>query len=244
MIAYNNNNEVAAARHRAGIIQPLTAQSNLVDMLPTDPPHTADENPYASRGGLKLEAALRAFKLDVAGFICADLGCSTGGFTSCLIHHGAARVFAIDTAYGELAWAMRQHERVTVMERSNVLHTDPPPEVSADGVDLVVVDLGWTRQQKALAAAVNWLGSGGAGGQVITLIKPHYEQPHETGPRRKGEPKRPPMPENQAREVCDQVLVTIAENPTLGLRVVDVIDSPLVGSKGGNLERLALLARR
>ncbi|XAL98087.1 hypothetical protein OT109_10815 [Phycisphaeraceae bacterium D3-23] len=222
-------------------------------MLPTDPPHTEDDHPYASRGGLKLEAALRAFALDVEGFTCADLGCSTGGFTSCLIHHGAAKVFAVDTAYGELAWAMRQHERVAVMERSNALHTDPPPEVATRGVDLVVIDLGWTRQHKALPAALKWMRQNDAGDdavspdttprRIITLIKPHYERPGETGGRRKGERKRPPMPEDESRAVCDAVLGAVEQDPALGLRVVGVIDSPLPGGKGGNLERLALLQR-
>ncbi|MFI4860110.1 MAG: SAM-dependent methyltransferase [Phycisphaerales bacterium JB063] len=226
-------------------------------MLPNETPHTPDDHPYASRGGLKLEAALRAFGLDVANHTCADLGCSTGGFTSCLIHHGAARVFAVDTAYGELAWAMRQHDRVTVMERSNALHTDPHPD-AAQGVDLVVIDLGWTRQAKALPAALKWLKPnvtvGGSPpddahaptrpGQIITLVKPHYERPSETGGRRKGERKRPPMPEDEARAVCEQVLASIDADAALGLRVVGVIDSPLAGGKGGNLERLALLQRR
>ena len=211
-------------------------------MLPTDPPHTADDHPYCSRGGLKLEAALRAFALDVAGLACADLGCSTGGFTSCLLHHGAAKVFAVDTAYGELAWALRQDDRVAVMERSNALHTDPPEAVGR-GVDLVVIDLGWTRQEKALPAALKWLGDNPAG-KIITLVKPHYERPSETGGRRKGEKKRPPMPEDEARQVTADVLAAIESDASLGLRVAGLIDSPVAGGKGGNLELLALLERR
>jgi len=211
-------------------------------MLPTDPPHTADDHPYASRGGLKLEAALRAFAMDVAGLICADLGCSTGGFTSCLLHHGAAEVYAVDTAYGELAWTLRQDDRVHVLERSNALHTAPPQAV-AGGVDLVVIDLGWTRQDKALPAAMRWLG-GNPAGKIITLVKPHYEQPSETGGRRKGEKKRPPMPEDEARAVSAEVLEAVEQDPALRLRVAGVIDSPVAGGKGGNLEMLALLERR
>ena len=211
-------------------------------MLPNDPPHTIDDHPYASRGGLKLEAALRAFALDVAGLACADLGCSTGGFTSCLLHHGASKVFAVDTAYGELAWALRQDKRVEVMERSNALHTDPPEAVGR-GVDLVVIDLGWTRQEKALPAALKWLGDNPAG-KIITLVKPHYERPSETGGRRKGEKKRPPMPEDEARQVTADVLAAIEADASLGLRVAGLIDSPVAGGKGGNLELLALLERR
>lgn len=212
-------------------------------MLPTDPPHTPDDHPYASRGGLKLEAALRAFTLDVAGMTCADLGCSTGGFTSCLLHHGAAEVYAVDTAYGELAWAVRQDDRVHVLERSNALHTDPPLEVGEHGIDLVVIDLGWTRQDKALPAALRWLGNNPAG-KIITLVKPHYERPSETGGRRKGAKKRPPMPEDEARAVTADVLARIEADASLGLRVAGLIDSPVAGGKGGNLELLALLERR
>ena len=226
-------------------------------MLP-DALHTPDDHPYASRGGLKLEAALHAFEVDVDGLLCADLGCSTGGFTSCLLRHGAAKVYAVDTAYGELAWPLRQDERVVVMERSNALHTPPPepPELrkrsesSVDapetGVGLVTIDLGWTRQAKALPAALAWLGAGAAPacGRIITLIKPHYEQPYGTEGRRKGGAKRSAMPQAQAREVAAQTLEAVEADPALGLRVAGVIDSPLAGGKGGNLELLALLERR
>ena len=118
------------------------------------------DNPFVSRGGLKLRCALDAFPehAEPAGLWCADLGCSTGGFTDCLLQAGAERVFAVDTAYGELAWKLRQDERVTVLERSNALHVDVPAEVTdRGGVDLVVIDLGWTVQAKAIPAALRWI---------------------------------------------------------------------------------------
>ena len=87
---------------------------------------TEHANPFVSRGGLKLRHALDAFALDVTGLTCADFGCSTGGFTDCLLKAGAARVYAIDTAYGELAWTLRKDSRVTVMERTNALHAELP----------------------------------------------------------------------------------------------------------------------
>src|SRR6478609_4682733 len=93
-------------------------------------PPPEKEHPYASRGGLKLEGALKAFNLDPTGKTCADLGCSTGGFVSCWLHFGAAKVFAVDTAYGELAWTLRKDPRVVVMERSNALHTPPHAEAA------------------------------------------------------------------------------------------------------------------
>ena len=140
---------------------------------PDSTPSPSDPTRYVSRGALKLEHALRAFGLDVTGLVCADLGCSTGGFTDCLLQHGAARVYSVDTAYGELAWKLRQDERVVVMERSNALHTEPHAEThAAGGVDLVVIDLGWTRQDKAIPAALTWARPGA---RIITLVKPHYE---------------------------------------------------------------------
>jgi 23S rRNA (cytidine1920-2'-O)/16S rRNA (cytidine1409-2'-O)-methyltransferase len=121
-----------------------------------------------SRAGAKLQHALQHFSIDVTGLRCADLGCNVGGFTDCLLRHGAESVTAVDTGYGILAWKLRQNPRVEVMERTNALHALPP----TNGVDLVVVDLGWTPQRHALPAAMKWLSEGG---QIVSLIKPHYE---------------------------------------------------------------------
>ncbi len=182
------------------------------------------EKPYVSRGGLKLEAALDHFQLDVTDLTCADLGCSTGGFTDCLLQRGASRVFAVDTAYGQLAWKLRNDPRVTVMERNNALHVAPPfPEGACQ---LVVIDLGWTKQQQAIPAALRWLTSTSGGGKVITLIKPHYE----AGVHR--------LEEGEARRVAQQV---IEQMPDLGVRVLNWVQSPIAGGKGGNAEWLALL---
>lgn len=208
--------------------------------------YTEADHPFASRGGLKLDHALAASGIDPAGLRCADLGCSTGGFTSCLLLRGAARVYAVDTGYGVLDYALRQDERVVVMERSNALHTEPPAEVASTagkntGVDLVVIDLGWTKQVKALSAALGWLSPAG---RVITLVKPHYEQPRETGQRRgRGRPKPEPMDAAQALAVADRVLGEVGSAGGLGLEVLGRCESPLRGSKGGNLEVLAWLGR-
>lgn len=197
------------------------------------------ERTYVSRGGLKLRHALDRFGLDPAGSVCADLGCSTGGFTDCLLQADAARVFAVDTAYGQLAWKLRSDERVVVLERCNALHTTPPPQ-AATGVDLVVVDLGWTRQELAVPAALSWLGPRG---RIITLIKPHYEIPREDL-RRMGE--HGVLPDDEAERVARRVL---GELPTLGVRVAGCAQSPIRGGKragrggDGNLEWLALLER-
>ena len=219
--------------------------------LPPQSPgaYTEADHPFASRGGLKLDQALAESEIDVSGMACADLGCSTGGFVSCLLHRGAKKVYAVDTGYGVLDYALRQDERVVVMERRNALHTEPPwlkgptaDAASARGVDLVTIDLGWTKQDKALTAALKWLKPTG---RVITLVKPHYEAPRET-PTRKGkkQPKPAPLMLDESRAITQRVLDTIQNDPSLDLNVLGWCDSPIRGAKGGNLEQLAWLERR
>jgi len=199
-------------------------------------------SPYVSRGGWKLAAALEAFALSPRGWTCADLGCSVGGFTDCLLQHGAERVYAVDTAYGDLAWKLRQDERVVVLERTNALHFDPWNElVGFPGCDLATIDLGWTRQERAVPAAQQWLSSSGPG-LVLTLVKPHYEQPRPTGNRRgRKRPKPPPLDQETAEAVLEQTLHDLSE---AGFNVIDRLISPIIGSKGGNPEFLALLNAR
>lgn len=196
---------------------------------------TDHDNPYVSRGGLKLAAALDAFHIDPAGFVCADLGCSTGGFTDCLLQRGAAHVFAVDTAYGALAWTLRQNERVTVLERTNALHFDPRERIDGfAGCDLVTVDLGWTRQARAMPAAQRWLRADAVG--VITLIKPHYEAVG-AGARPRGW-RGGVLGDNDARDVTQRVLAELQQG---GWRVAGQAPSPVRGEKGGNQEWLAFL---
>lgn len=192
-------------------------------------------NPYVSRGGLKLQHALREFSLDITGFTCADFGCSTGGFTHCMLEHGAAKVYAIDTAYGELAWKLRNDPRVVVMERTNCLHAKPPREVvDAGGVDLITIDASWTPQRLVLPAAAKWIKQGppSAGGIVITLIKPHYEL------KDLGEelPRGGVLEELHAERVAMEVAAKIGAKAC--------VKSPITGGAGkskGNAEWLALV---
>ncbi|MFK7788336.1 MAG: SAM-dependent methyltransferase [Phycisphaeraceae bacterium] len=215
--------------------------------------YTLDEHPFASRGGLKLDAALAASGIDAVGKVGVDLGSSTGGFVSCMLHRGAAKVYAVDTGYGVLDYGLRQDERVVVMERSNAMHVQPPwvsdpaaEAVSAEGVDIVTIDLGWTKQDKALAAALRWLKPSG---KIITLVKPHYEQPRDT-PTRKGKHKGKiqPKPEaltlDESHVITQRVLDEIASDESLGLSVLGWCDSPIRGAKGGTIEQLAWLERR
>lgn len=185
---------------------------------------------FVGRAGQKLEAALEAFEIDVAGATCADFGCNVGGFTDCLLGRGAARVYAVDSGYGVLAWRLRRSDRVVVMERTNVLRC-PAPEP----VDLVAVDVGWTPQSRAVPAAARWLKSGG---RIVSLLKPHYElaklrgaRPHER------------LDEAEARRVCLEVCRHLGDGPDAPCEVRAVMRSALRG-KGGNVEFLLLLARR
>lgn len=207
-------------------------------MTSADPSsHDSTPAPCVSRGGLKLQHALRHFAIPLAGKWCADFGASTGGFTDCLLRHGATRVYAIDTAYGQLAWKLRNDPRVVVMERTNALRASPPPEVSArGGVDLVVIDAGWTPQRLIVPAAQRWLATGGS---IVSLIKPHYEL-RELGQEL---PRGGVLDDALAESVATRVA---AELPRLGVRVGGLTRSPILGGarkgKGqGNAEWLVLL---
>ena len=186
---------------------------------------TDPNRPYVSRGGQKLVVALDHFNVDPSGWVCADLGSNVGGFVDCLLQRGARKVYAVDTAYGELAWKLRRDERVVAMERTNALHVELPEAVS-----LVTVDVGWTRQQLILPQAGRLLAPDGL---VITLIKPHYEA--EKHLLRGGV-----LPEEQVEPVVNQVVARLGE---LGITVVDMVPSPLQG-QGGNREVLALVRCR
>jgi len=196
--------------------------------------------PFVSRGGLKLEAALQAFGVDVAGKVCADLGCNVGGFTDCLLQRGAAKVYAVDSGYGTLAWKLRQDPRVVVMERTNAVHLDPQTIAGFEGADVVVIDLGWTRQERALPAAKKWLAKkdGRAGGTIVTLIKPHYEAVGGEAAAL----KRGILDEATSEAVASRVMGEIAG---WGYDVRGQMKSPIKGGAGkgktGNVEYLAVL---
>lgn len=199
------------------------------------PPKPAPDEPVlASRAGLKLRHALEAFSLPVTGLTCADFGCNAGGFTDVLLRAGAAKVFAVDTGYGTLAWRLRSDARVVTMERTNALHADRPE----GGVDLVVFDLAWTPQRLAVPAALRWLRPGG---RIVSLVKPHYELRDD----QKSWLERGFLPHARVPEVVDRVR---AEMPSLGAEVLADTASPITGGKTakragspGNMEWLMLL---
>lgn len=171
--------------HKAGLAQSreqarrlimagqVSVNGEVVDKPGTRVPLTAKIHikarpPYVSRGGLKLEAALAAFGLDVHGLVAADIGASTGGFTDCLLQHGAARVYAVDVGYGQLAWELRQDPRVVVMERVNARYLRGLPEP----IDLVTIDVSFISLKLVLPAVILLLRPDG---QIIALAKPQFE---------------------------------------------------------------------
>ena len=180
-----------------------------------------DDTPYVSRAGLKLAAALDALEMSVVGLVCADLGCNVGGFTDCLLQRGAARVTAVDTGYGVLAWKLRKDERVVVLERTNALHVEPP-----ELVDLVVIDVAWTPQKLILPAARRWLKSDG---QVLSLLKPHYEAAAAAPAKQRGGRKKHVLSVDEARAQC---LATCTELTDSGWRIRAVVTSPVLGGHG------------
>jgi 23S rRNA (cytidine1920-2'-O)/16S rRNA (cytidine1409-2'-O)-methyltransferase len=177
---------------------------------------------FVSRAGQKLDHALTTFNLDVTGRTCADLGSNVGGFVDCLLQRGAAKVYAVDTGYGTLDWKLRNDPRVVVMERTNAMHVTLPEPVS-----LVTIDVAWTKQRLILPAARRILTSDG---DVVTLIKPHYEA--EPSLLRKGV-----LPEENLDAVVKMVKYDIG--PT-GFELRRTVRSPIKGT-GGNVELLAWL---
>ena len=181
------------------------------------------DSKYVTRSGMKLEHALAAFHVDPTGMICADLGSHQGGFVDCLLQHGAAKVYSVDTSYGTLAWKLRKDPRVAVYERTNAMHVVLP-----EPVDLVTIDVGWTQQRHVLPAAARLLK---AGGRVVSLIKPQYEAGEE-------ERKDGVVPEQNLDPVLARVRMHIQD---AGLAILGEVRSPILGG-GGNTEFLFLLA--
>jgi 23S rRNA (cytidine1920-2'-O)/16S rRNA (cytidine1409-2'-O)-methyltransferase len=129
-----------------------------------------EDLPYVSRGGLKLEAALKAMQMDCTGWICLDVGASTGGFTDCLLQQGAAHVFAVDVGYGQLAWSLRTDARVTVIERTNIRKMDPA--LITAPVDLVTIDASFISLKIVVPSILQYLKPNAV---ILALIKPQFE---------------------------------------------------------------------
>ena len=193
----------------------------------------ADEK-YVSRGGHKLEHALRHFQLDVAGLTALDLGASTGGFTDCLLQHGAAKVFAVDVGRGQFAWKLRHDPRVVVMEKTNARHLTaaqfPQPFSPAD---LAVIDCSFISLRNILPAAIALLRPDG---RIVALIKPQFEAGKAEADKGRGVIRDPSVHERVLNELREFV------RAQSGLRWQGVVESPLLGP-AGNKEFLALIEK-
>ena len=181
---------------------------------------------YVGRGGLKLEAALREFRIDVRGLTCLDVGASTGGFTDCLLQHGAKSVVAVDVGHNQIDWRLRNDPRVEVREGVNARYLKP--DDFKERLDLAVIDVSFISVTKVLPAIVPLLTDTGS---IVTLIKPQFE----VG---KGEVGGGGIVRDAEKRV--RVVEEVNGAATaLGLRVVNVIESPIKGAEG-NVEFLAL----
>jgi len=184
---------------------------------------------FVSRSGDKLAAALDAFHIDPRGTIGLDVGCSTGGFTDCLLQRGASRVYAIDVGYGQFEWRLRKDSRVVLLERTNIRYVDraavPEP------IDLAVIDVSFISLTLVLPSVVELLNSSA---EVVVLVKPQFE----VG---KGQVGRGGIvrDDGQREAVTEKVIVCAAH---LGLQLKGVLDSPVIGRKG-NREILVSFVR-
>ena len=188
------------------------------------------ESRYVGRGGLKLEAALREFHIDPTGYVCVDIGSSTGGFTDCLLQHRARRVVAIDSGTNQLVWSLRQDPRVDVREKTNARELMPGDFDTL--FDLAVMDVSFISVTKIMAVIIPLLSEDG---KIVVLIKPQFEVGRgEVG---KGGIVR----ENEKHERVVREINSFAES--LGLEIAGTIESPILGAEG-NKEFLALYAKR
>ncbi len=184
--------------------------------------------PYVSRGGRKLAKAVDCFGLELSGKVCLDVGASTGGFTDCMLQNGAAKVYAVDVGYGQLAWSLRQDERVICMEKTNIRYVTP--EQIPEPVGFVSVDVSFISLTKVLGP-VRALMAGDA--EMVCLIKPQFEAGREKVGK-KGVVRDPAV----HREVIESVL-SCAES--LGLKALHLDYSPIRGPEG-NIEYLLHLS--
>lgn len=228
---------LAASRPRAKAL--IMAGKVLVDGQLSDKPGTAipmdasislkgEELPYVSRGGLKLAAAIEALSLRLDDWVCLDVGASTGGFTDCLLQHGARRVYAVDVGYGQLAWQLRRDPRVVSIERTNIRHL--APERLPEKVDLATIDTSFISLRIVVPAVQPFLKPNG---RILALIKPQFEV--GKGQVGKGGVVRDPR---QHDRVIQELTDYFKE---IGLVPGPVIPSPIRGPKG-NQEFIILLA--
>lgn len=186
--------------------------------------------PYVSRGGLKLEKALRVFPLRLTGCVCMDIGASTGGFTDCMLQNGAERVYAVDVGYGQLAWTLRQDARVVNLERTNIRYLTE--QQVPEAIDFFSVDVSFISLRLVLPVASAFLKESGTG---VCLIKPQFEAGRDKVGK-KGVVRDPAT----HREVLEAVLEFTSE---IGFSVLGLDFSPIKGPEG-NIEYLMYVGKQ
>ncbi len=177
-----------------------------------------DQNPYVSRGGLKIEGALKEFGIDVGGLVAIDVGASTGGFTDCLLQKGAQKVYAIDVGYGQIDWKLRTDERVVIFEKTNIRNF--PGEGITDCINLAVIDVSFISLKLVLPVVIGIMAEGAI---LLALIKPQFEV--GKGEVGKGVVRDPVI----HRRVVDDIS---AFSIKLGLEVMGTCESPITGPAG------------
>ncbi len=193
---------------------------------------TGDAIPYVSRGGLKLEHAIRTFSIEVAGRTAMDVGASTGGFTDCLLSFGARRVYAVDVGYGQLALKLRNDPRVVVLERTNIRYL--PAELVPEPVQIATIDTSFISLKLVIPAVLKFLE---AEGVLITLIKPQFEAGREQASKGGGVIRDARIHE----EVC-RVLAEFTAG--LGFEVLGITPFPILGPKGNREFLMAAISAK
>ncbi len=178
------------------------------------------QSPYVSRGALKLEKALKTLDISVNNDICLDVGASTGGFTDCLLQHGAAKVYAVDVGYGQLAWKLRQDKRVIVIERTNIRKMDT--DTLSEPVDLVTIDTSFISLKAVIPSVIKFMKKDA---RILALIKPQFEV--EKDEVEKGGVVKDPL---LHKKIISHLSEYFFENLTL--KTENVITSPVLGPKG------------
>lgn len=216
------------SRHRARAL--IMAGKVIVDDMKRDKPGfcvnesakiilNTDDNPFVSRGGLKLDNALKTISISVKDCVCLDIGASTGGFTDCLLQNGAKKIFSVDVGYGQLDWSLRNSPKVEVIERTNIRHM--PYEKINQKVDIVVADTSFISLKIVIPSAEKFMRQGTA---VLALIKPQFEAGKEN--ISKGGVVRD---EKVRKDVVEDITGFFKNR---GYRVNEIIPSPVLGPKG------------
>ncbi len=219
---------LASSRQRASVLimaGNILVNNQLVDkpgsLVPVDAEivNKGSDIPFVSRGGLKIEKAIQSLSLDVTGMLCLDVGASTGGFTDCLLQHGASRVYAIDVGYGQLDWKLRQDPRVIVIERTNIRYVTE--ELLPEPFDLISIDVSFISLKIVIPAVKKFLKKNG---RILALIKPQFEVgKNQVG--KGGVVKDPDLHQSVIEELS--CFFTNA-----GFKTGPVIPSPILGPKG------------